>query len=346
MMVREVYAALRVEAASRGEVLPPLGEQLSTIDAPHIFFGNDELFEDNMSGQLTMSSTARTHMCLSKTKSSPDDYMEREMKGKEWDEPKLLEIAKIDKLQAKLEVTADDPKIKGMPVCETMWTGRDKRDKDGSVYKKNARCVCRGDLQKRFYQLTSNQTFSPTIRNTSLMCIEAVACAKDMHMRTFDVPGAYLQGVQWKCEQMVLRPPDGFRKFDERGVEILWLMNSPLYGQGDAGAIWNRTINEYLEKEMGFVRSYHDPCVYTKLEGRILLPLYVDDGRLYYLGDAETRAEVNVVVSVKHPSVQANVTNGVVDTSSCVCVEAEAAVFEFDTSVTLVPTDCSVQTST
>ena len=29
-------------------------------------------------------------------------------------------------------------------------------------------------------------------------------------------------------------------------MEIYWLMNNPLYGQLDAGAIWNRTFNEFV----------------------------------------------------------------------------------------------------
>ena len=41
--------------------------------------------------------------------------------------------------------------------------------------------------------------------------------------RYFDVPGAYLQGDQYKSERRLYRPPVGFRKFDKRGVEILWL---------------------------------------------------------------------------------------------------------------------------
>lgn len=94
-------------------------------------------------------------------------------------------------------------------VCETRWTGRRKRNADGSTKKLNARCVCRGDLQKKFYKLTSNDTFSPTVRNTSMMCIEALAVKFLMIMRTFDVPGAYLQGKQ-KHEQMLLRPQQAF----------------------------------------------------------------------------------------------------------------------------------------
>ena len=39
------------------------------------------------------------------------------------------------------------------------------------------------------------------------------------------------------------------RTFDERGVAILWLMQNPLYGQLDAGAIWNRTFNEFVTRQ-------------------------------------------------------------------------------------------------
>ena len=32
-------------------------------------------------------------------------------------------------------------------------------------------------------------------------------------------------------------------------MEVLWLMNNPLYGQLDAGAIWNRTFNEFVTRQ-------------------------------------------------------------------------------------------------
>jgi hypothetical protein len=71
-------------------------------------------------------------------------------------------------------------------------------------------------------------------------------------------------------------------------VEILWLMLSPLYGQADAGAIWNRTLNDFLVTSepngLGFERNVNDPCIYTRTEpggGRVTYALYVDDARLY-----------------------------------------------------------------
>ena len=131
--------------------------------------------------------------------------------------------------------------VKGMKVVETMWTGREKINDDGSHKSDHARCVARGDLHAKYYHVTSNQTMSPVVRTPSLNAIDAVSVLRRQHTAPFDVPGAYLQGKQLASEQIVCRSPPGFRRYDERGVEILWLMQNPLYGQGDAGAIWNRT---------------------------------------------------------------------------------------------------------
>ena len=131
--------------------------------------------------------------------------------------------------------------------------------------------VTRGDLHVKFYNVTSNDKTSPVVRNSSLMAIDAVSCIRGQHFCPYDVPGAYLQGEQRASEQTLLRPPVGFRQYDERGVETLWLMSHPLYGQADAGAIWNRTINSFMTddppKGCGFGRNANDPCVYSKRAG-------------------------------------------------------------------------------
>ena len=120
------------------------------------------------------------------------------------------------------------------------------------------------------------------------MAVEAIACLRGQEQLQSDFTGAYLQGVQKKSEQVLARPPPDFREVDERGVEILWLMLSPLYGQADAGAIWNRTLNDFLVTPepagLGFERNVNDTCIYTRTEpggGRVTYVLYVDDARLY-----------------------------------------------------------------
>ena len=57
-------------------------------------------------------------------------------------------------------------------------------------------------------------------------------------------------------------------------------MLRPLYGQADAGRIWQRTIHAQFVKQ-GFTRSEYDPCYYFKHypDGTFMgCCLYVDDG--------------------------------------------------------------------
>eukprot|EP00966_Prymnesium_polylepis_P103964 2407590-Prymnesium_polylepis.1 len=44
-----------------------------------------------------------------------------------------------------------------------MWTGRAKIDAQGNVIKDNARCVARGDLHSKHYNVTANQSMSPVV---------------------------------------------------------------------------------------------------------------------------------------------------------------------------------------
>eukprot|EP00966_Prymnesium_polylepis_P228889 5296767-Prymnesium_polylepis.1 len=81
----------------------------------------------------------------------------------------------MDRLSAKIDVAADDPRIAHLRPVETMWTGRAKIDAQGNILKDNARCVARGDLHSKHYNVTANQTMSPVVRSPSLNAIDAVS---------------------------------------------------------------------------------------------------------------------------------------------------------------------------
>ena len=310
-MLRELYAAAAFDAAANGVRVPYLDPDVTVIGGEH--HGHHDslelMFHEKFSGCLLHSGDAllgNELFALSKARSSPDIYSERQMKGPEWDTPKQLEIAKIERLNAKTDVAADDPSIADMQVCEFLWTGRCKRNPDGSVSKYNARCCARGDLDRARLNLSSNDTTAPVARTSSNMSFDAVACLRGQHRCAYDVPGAYLQGEQLPHEQRLFRPPVGARKWDERGVEILWLSNSPFYGQTDAGAIWNRTINETLTSDKpphgcGFTRCPQEPSLYatnvadSEPGGQVNNTLYVDDGRLGWDDDSRAQAKAREV---------------------------------------------------
>ena len=67
-------------------------------------------------------------------------------------------------------------------------------------------------------------------------------------------------------------------------MPLVWRLKVPLYGEADAGRIWNRTAVNQLVNVQGFTQSEFDPCYFFKLKGgeRVDIALYVDDG--YVLG--------------------------------------------------------------
>ena len=71
-----------------------------------------------------------------------------------------------------------------------------------------------------------------------------------------------------------------FRKFDERGIPIVWRLDGELYGKVTAGKTWNRTATKQLVEKQGFTQSQYDPSFFFKVlkDGtRMDLTLYVDD---------------------------------------------------------------------
>ena len=58
-------------------------------------------------------------------------------------------------------------------------------------------------------------------------------------------------------------------------------MKAPLYGEADAGRIWNRTLIQQLVGVQQFEQSEYDPCYFWKHldDGtRMDVVMYVDDG--------------------------------------------------------------------
>jgi len=108
-----------------------------------------------------------------------------------------------------------------------------------------------------------------------------------VRQRTFDVEAAYLKGTFADGEVHYARPPPGYRVF-ERGVPVVWQLKVPLYGEADAGRIWNRTLVKQLVEVQKFKQSKYDPCYFWKFlaDGtRMDMVMYVDDG---YVIDAQS----------------------------------------------------------
>ena len=177
-------------------------------------------------------------------------------------------------------------------VCDTLWVLKQKRDGKNRKSKKKGRICFNGAMQKATaaQRGTVIETFAPTVRHTTFKLLAAHGAVTGRRCRQFDVEGAYLKGKFENDEVVYARPPPNFpggtvyRLFDEREVPLVWRLKVPLYGEADAGRIWNRTAVNQLVNVQGFTQSEFDPCYFFKEQGgeRVDIALYVDDG--YVLG--------------------------------------------------------------
>jgi hypothetical protein len=214
-----------------------------------------------------------------------------------------LERFGVFQLVAADKVPSDEDIFDSMLVCKR------KRGQNNDVLKFKVRCVLCGnqmvDSAKRGESKTTAdmRTHSPAARSFSLKANFAVGVLHNLRQRDFDVDAAYLQG-QYVDRRVFARPPAYYRRFDERGVELVWLLLRALYGGIDSGRLWYNTwahhhLNETITP---FQRCHFEPAAFTHIcdhpevvketptrivlarphtVKRILLITYVDDGRTW-----------------------------------------------------------------
>jgi hypothetical protein len=124
-------------------------------------------------------------------------------------------------------------KRRASEVVNTLWTLRRKRDADNRIEKYKGRCVYDGRNQKEVARLEGRKLncYAPCGRPATNKAQMATAVAGRRRARTFDVEAAYLKGVFEEGEIIYARPPPGYRKYDTRGVAIVWRLKVPLHGK-------------------------------------------------------------------------------------------------------------------
>ena len=222
-----------------------------------------------------------------------------------WRESRNAEMTNLQTHDAYIEIPEDmlpswnQTRGAAAEVVRTLWVLKKKRGKDGEVTKYKARCVFDGRDQKaRSAQAGKDiQSYAPCGRpSTNKMQIANAVFHKRRH-RTFDVTGAYLKGKFSETEVVYARPPPGEQRFMFRNgkrVPIVWRLMVPLYGEVDAGYIWNRTATAQLCVKQGFTQSQYDPGYFWKklADGTTMdLLLYVDDA---YVTDSSPLADAEL----------------------------------------------------
>jgi hypothetical protein len=200
-----------------------------------------------------------------------------------WEDARIDELKNLDDFEVIKEKIPADKVPVDCDIYDTMMVCKRKRGKGMVVTRHKMRCVLCGNQMNNSQVVTDLRTNSPALMHRTFKMSCAAAVCKKARRRTWDVKGAYLQG-DFKGHLVYARAPIDCREYDERGVELVWVLQRPLYGEPDAGRIWYTTYSHWLMNDEHFFRSIADPSHFYKIfdDGSdIQLDLYVDDGSTF-----------------------------------------------------------------
>jgi hypothetical protein len=118
---------------------------------------------------------------------------------------------------------------------------------------------------------TYTETYAPTARGESVRLFHVFSVEQAWEIAQFDVPQAFLKS-EIDCVLFVY-PPNNFAEFPGQLLKL----RLSLYGAKQSAALWNKLIDGFL-KELGFVSSPMDPCLYKRSDSLIIL--FCDDLRV------------------------------------------------------------------
>ncbi|CAI7869631.1 unnamed protein product [Closterium sp. NIES-54] len=177
----------------------------------------------------------------------------------------------------------------GANIVSGMWIFRVKRP-PGSPPVFKARYVARGFSQRQGVDYF--QTFSPTLKMTTLRVLLHVAAQRDYEIHSLDFSTAFLQGSLH--EEIWLRRPPGFTGSFPPSTQ--WSLRRPVYGLRQAPREWHDTLRTTLAA-LGFAPSTADPSLFLRTDTS--LPLFYI---LVYLGLQITRdrAQCTITLTQSH----------------------------------------------
>ena len=85
-------------------------------------------------------------------------------------------------------------------------------------------------------------------------------------MRQLDIKTAYLNAKL--DEEILMKQPEGFEKFDEEGKPLVCLLKKILYGLKQSGRNWHRTLKSYLEELVLKIQFLMSACLLGGLRER------------------------------------------------------------------------------
>ena len=186
---------------------------------------------------------------------------------------------------------------KGFRVFPGVWTLVRKRDiQTREIKKYKARLAFDGPRMREGEDY--DKTYAPVASWRSIRLLLTFVVAFEWHTQQVDYVAAYTQAPIDR--DMYMEFPRGFTVPGgvDRKTFVLKLHRN-LYGQKQAGRVWDQYLRKRLINPAGFVPSKHDECLFFR--GKVLYALYIDDSIL----GAPSRQELDeAITAIKDAKLQ------------------------------------------
>ena len=161
---------------------------------------------------------------------------------------------------------------KGVKVLPSVWSLKRKREiKTRQVYKWKARLNVHGGRQEK--EINYWETFAPVVTWITIRLLLILTIINKWKSRQVDFILAYPQA---NIEtDMYMELPKGIEMAHGKGKTHVLQLIKNLYGQKQAGRVWNLHLKERLIK-IGFIPSSYNECLFFR--HNVMFVVYVDDG--------------------------------------------------------------------
>jgi Reverse transcriptase (RNA-dependent DNA polymerase) len=172
-----------------------------------------------------------------------------------------------------------------MKVLPTVWAMRRKRRlATGEIYKWKARLNVDGSKQE--HGVNYWDTYAPVAAWATIRSIMMLAAQKGWKTKQLDFVQAYPEAPVET--ELYVEAPIGCKIGENK--EYVLKLNNNIYGQKQAGKVWNDFLIEGLTNKLGFTQSKNDPSLLWK-DGYVII-IYTDDTII--TGPEEAKIDQNI----------------------------------------------------
>jgi hypothetical protein len=167
-------------------------------------------------------------------------------------------------------------------IVPSQWVFTYKRNPDGTIKKRKARIVLRGDLQD--YE---GETYSPVAAWSTVRAFLVTSAVLDRATCTIDFSNAFIQSPLPSDQAVWMHTPRGYAT--RGGFAYCLNLLKSLYGHKISSLLWFKHCGKHFRK-LGLIQSEYDPCLWYGRD--IMLVQYVDDCGI----SAPTQADIDKFV--------------------------------------------------